>query len=298
MSAYHVPVLLKESLEGLNIRPGGVYVDVTYGGGGHSSAILEKIKDGTLIAFDQDMDAAKNLSKDGRVIFINQNFKHLKRMLRVHGMEKVDGILADLGVSSFQIDTEARGFAHRLKGPLDMRMDKRTALTAAEIINRYAPTELQRIFSAYGEVRNARTLALHIVAARTSGAIETIEQFIETIAPVIKGNRNRYLSQVFQALRMEVNDELAVLEDFLEQSKQVLKPGGRLVMITYHSIEDRIVKNFIRFGNTSGAAVKDFYGKEEKVFRSILKKPVEAGEEEVSRNPRSRSARLRVAEKI
>ncbi|MEO6166082.1 MAG: 16S rRNA (cytosine(1402)-N(4))-methyltransferase RsmH [Chitinophagales bacterium] len=298
MSGYHVPVLLQESIEGLNIQAGGTYVDVTYGGGGHSKAILEKIKHGRLIAFDQDTDATTNLISDDRLLFINQNFKHLRRMLRVNGVEEVDGILADLGISSYQVDTEERGFAHRLEGPLDMRMDKHTSVTAADVLNEYAPSQLQRIFGEYGEVRNARTLAQLIADVRNLKRIDSIAEFITLIAPVIKGNRNRYLSQVFQALRMEVNDEMPVLQDFLEQGKQVLKSGGRLVVISYHSIEDRIVKNFIRYGNTTGEAVKDFFGREEKHFRAINKKPLEAGEEEVKRNPRAHSARLRIAEKI
>ena len=297
MPAYHVPVLLEESIAGLNIQPEGTYVDVTFGGGGHSRAILEKLQGGRLIAFDQDIDAAANRLDDDRLIFINQNFKHLKRMLRVHGITEVDGILADLGISSYQVDTADRGFAHRLEGPLDMRMDKSGSLTAEAILNDYAPIQLQRIFGMYGEVRNARTLAQVIADARVAARIDSVDRLIEVIAPVVKGNRNRYLSQVFQALRMEVNDELAVLADLLEQSKQVLKTGGRLAVISYHSIEDRMVKNFIRYGNTSGEPVKDFFGREEKHFHAVSKKPVEPTMEEIKRNPRAHSARLRVAER-
>ncbi|MBX7108237.1 MAG: 16S rRNA (cytosine(1402)-N(4))-methyltransferase RsmH [Chitinophagales bacterium] len=298
MSAYHVPVMLKECMDGLNIQPDGVYVDVTFGGGGHSRAILEKINKGQLIAFDQDLDATANLIHDDRFVFINRNFKHLKSMLRVHGISSVDGILADLGVSSFQLDTEVRGFAYRMDGPLDMRMDKSITLTAEQVINEYASSQLQRIFSEYGEVRNARTLAQHIGEARFTQRIDTVGKFIEVIAPVIRGNRSRYLSQVFQSLRMEVNDEIAVLQDFLEQGRQVLKSGGRLAVLSYHSVEDRIVKNFFRHGNASGETVKDFFGREEKYFRLISKKPVEASEEEVKQNPRAHSARLRIAEKV
>ncbi|MBK6483110.1 MAG: 16S rRNA (cytosine(1402)-N(4))-methyltransferase RsmH [Chitinophagaceae bacterium] len=297
MSAYHVPVLLEESVAGLNIQQDGIYVDATYGGGGHSKAIIEKLKEGRLIAFDQDIDAAANKLNDDRLIFINQNFKHLKRMLRVHGITEVDGILADLGISSYQVDTSERGFAHRFEGPLDMRMDKSGSLTAEDILNAYAPSQLQRIFGMYGEVRNARTLAQVIADARVNGRIDSVGRLIEVIAPVIKGNRNRYLSQVFQALRMEVNDELAVLADFLEQSKQVLKTGGRLVVISYHSIEDRLVKNFIRHGNATGEPVKDFFGREEKYFHSLTKKPVEPSAAEIGNNPRAHSARLRIAER-
>ena len=297
MSAYHVPVLLEESVAGLNIQPDGTYVDVTFGGGGHSKAIIEKLNEGMLIAFDQDIDAAANKLNDDRLIFINQNFKHLKRMLRVHGITEVDGILADLGISSYQVDTSERGFAHRFEGPLDMRMDKSGSLTAEDILNAYAPSQLQRIFGMYGEVRNARTLAQVIADARVNGRIESVGRLLEVIAPAIKGNRNRYLSQVFQALRMEVNDELAVLADFLEQSKQVLKTGGRLVVISYHSIEDRLVKNFIRHGNATGEPVKDFFGREEKYFHSLTKKPVEPSAAEIGNNPRAHSARLRIAER-
>lgn len=298
MSGYHVPVLLKESIAGLNIRPDGTYVDVTFGGGGHSAGILEVLQGGQLIAFDQDVDAAANLIMDQRFLFIKQNFKHLKKMLRVHGVTEVDGILADLGISSYQVDTQDRGFAHRMDGPLDMRMDQGAALTAEGVINTYSASQLQRIFGTYGEVRNSRTLAELIVSARANGRIDTIGKFITVISPVIKGNRNRYLSQVFQALRMEVNDELAALSDLLEQSRLLLKSGGRLVVISYHSIEDRLVKNFIRHGNTTGEPVKDFYGKSEQHFRQVNKKPVEPGEEEVKNNPRAHSARLRIAEKI
>jgi 16S rRNA (cytosine1402-N4)-methyltransferase len=297
MSAYHVPVLLEESVAGLNIQQDGTYVDVTFGGGGHSKAIIEKLNEGMLIAFDQDIDAAANKLNDDRLIFINQNFKHLKRMLRVHGITEVDGILADLGISSYQVDTSERGFAHRLEGPLDMRMDKSGSLTAEDILNAYAPSQLQRIFGMYGEVRNARTLAQVIADARVNGRIDSVGRLLEVIAPAIKGNRNRYLSQVFQALRMEVNDELAVLADFLEQSKQVLKTGGRLVVISYHSIEDRMVKNFIRHGNATGEPVKDFFGREEKFFLAVTKKPVEPSAEEIGNNPRAHSARLRIAER-
>lgn len=297
MSAYHVPVLLEESVAGLNIQQDGTYVDVTFGGGGHSKAIIEKLNEGMLIAFDQDIDAAANKLNDDRLIFINQNFKHLKRMLRVHGITEVDGILADLGISSYQVDTSERGFAHRFEGPLDMRMDKSGSLTAEDILNAYAPSQLQRIFGMYGEVRNARTLAQVIADARVNGRIESVGRLLEVIAPAIKGNRNRYLSQVFQALRMEVNDELAVLADFLEQSKQVLKTGGRLVVISYHSIEDRLVKNFIRHGNATGEPVKDFFGREEKYFHSLTKKPVEPSAAEIGNNPRAHSARLRIAER-
>lgn len=295
---YHEPVLLHESIDGLAVKRNGVYVDATFGGGGHSKVILEKLKDGKLYAFDQDEDAAGNVIRDERLVFINQNFRYLKKMLRVHGVNRVDGILADLGISSYQVDSAQRGFAHRLEGPLDMRMDQQSAKTAAALINELDAVELQRIFSEYGEVRNARTLAERIVDERKSNAVTTITDFISAIEPCIRGNRNRYLSQVFQALRMAVNDELQALNDFLEQSLEVLNPGGRLVVIAYHSLEDRMVKNFMRSGNAGGEVAKDFYGESEKIFRPVTKRPLEASAEEIERNPRARSAKLRVAERV
>ena len=298
MSPYHIPVLLKESIEGLDINPGGTYVDATFGGGGHSSFILKRLKQGHLYAFDQDEEAKKNVPEDERFVFIDQNFRNIKKMLRAYGVTETDGIIADLGISSHQVDTPKRGFAHRLNGDLDMRMDNRSTLTAEEVVNSYDQEQLQKIFGEYGEVRNARTLAKLICESRNANDIENIETFIEVISPVIKGNRNRYLSQVFQALRIEVNDELSSLKDFLGQTIELLKKGGRLVMITYHSLEDRIVKNFMRYGTTTGEADKDFFGKEKKYFRLITKKAVEPGEEEIEHNPRARSAHLRIAEKI
>lgn len=298
MTNYHVPVLLEECIDGLNIKQDGKYVDATFGGGGHSKAILKRLKEGKLYGFDQDADAAHNAIKDERFIFINQNFRHLKKMMRIQGVSQADGILADLGISSYQVDTADRGFSHRFTGSLDMRMDKNLQLTAEDVVNSYDQQQLQKVFGEYGEVRNARTLAQAITAARNENEIETIEHFMEVISPLIKGNRHRYLSQVFQALRIEVNDELNALREFLEQSMEVLKSGGRLVVISYHSLEDRIVKNFIRFGNITGEPKKDFFGQEEKHFKVINKKPIEPGEEEIKRNPRARSARLRIAEKI
>ena len=295
---YHVPVLLRESVEGLNVEGGGIYVDATFGGGGHSKAILEKLNVGKLFAFDQDHEAASNVEEDERIIFINQNFKHLKKMLRVHGVTQVDGVLADLGISSYQIDSAHRGFAHRFNGRLDMRMDVQSRKTAADILNTVSALELQTMFSEYGELRNSKTLAEKIVALRQSQLFDSIEGFLKAIEPCIMGNRNRYLSQVFQALRIAVNDELNALIEFLEQSKNVLKPEGRLVVISYHSLEDRIVKNFIRSGNAEGHDVKDDFGNKEFFFRAINKKPVEAGSEEIKLNPRARSARLRIAKKV
>jgi 16S rRNA (cytosine1402-N4)-methyltransferase len=295
---YHVPVLLRESIEGLKIKSDGMYVDATFGGGGHAKAILGKLTTGKLFAFDQDEEAAKNVMDDERVVFINQNFRHLKKMLRVQGVTQVDGILADLGVSSYQVDTAGRGFAHRLEGKLDMRMDVHAGKTAVEILNTYSAAQLQKIFSEFGEVRNAKTLAEKIVEARSGQPFETIDGFVKTIEPCIKGNPNRYLSQVFQALRIEVNDELNALSDFLEQTKSVLKVGGRLVVISYHSLEDRIVKNFIRSGNAEGLDVKDDFGNKEIFFHSINKKPIGSSAEEIKTNPRARSAKLRIAEKV
>jgi len=295
---FHVPVLLKEAIDGLNVKEVGVYVDATFGGGGHAKAILEKLNEGKLFAFDQDESAAKNVIEDERLIFINQNFRHLKKMLRVHGVTKVDGVLADLGVSSFQIDTRDRGFAHRLEGKLDMRMDEHSGKTAAEILNTYSAPQLQKIFSEYGEVRNAKTLAEKIVEARKEKRFESIDAFVKGIETCIKGNRNRYLSQVFQALRIEVNDELDALKNFLDQTKDVLKSSGRIVVISYHSLEDRIVKNFIRSGNSEGIEAKDDFGNVEKLFLPINKKPIEAMAEEIKMNPRARSAKMRVAERL
>lgn len=298
MQNYHTPVLLKESIEALDIHSNGTYVDATFGGGGHSAEILKKMKGGKLFGFDQDSDATQNIISDERFVFINQNFRHLKKMLRVNGISEVDGMLADLGISSYQVDTTGRGFSFRLGGPLDMRMDKSLSLTAEDILNSYDSERLQKIFGEYGEVRNAKTLAETIVTGRNRNEIETVEAFTELISPVIRGNRTRYMSQVFQALRIEVNDELQALKEFLEQSLSVLKQGGKLVVISYHSLEDRLVKNFMRFGNFTGEAEKDFYGKEEKHFRLITKKPISPTEGEIKNNSRAHSARLRAAEKL
>ncbi|MEO5674318.1 MAG: 16S rRNA (cytosine(1402)-N(4))-methyltransferase RsmH [Chitinophagales bacterium] len=302
---FHVPVLLNEAIEGLNIKNEGVYVDATFGGGGHTKAILEKLSggflsgnEGRLFAFDQDEAAEKNIMMNERLIFIRQNFIHIKRMLRVHGITKVDGVLADLGVSSFQVDNAYRGFAHRLEGVLDMRMDEQNEKTAALIVNTYSEALLQKIFSEYGEVRNAKTLAEKITEARKEKSINTIKEFIMVIDGCIRGNRNRYLAQVFQALRMEVNDELNALKDLLRQSMEILNTGGRLVVISYHSLEDRIVKNFIRSGNTDGIEIKDGFGNKEKFFMPVNKKPVEASAMEIKINPRARSAKMRIAERL
>jgi len=301
-STYHEPVMLAECLEGLNIQPEGVYVDVTFGGGGHSRAILERLTTGRLLVFDQDPDAAANAAEfkdDKRFTFIAANFRHLKRYLKLHKAEKVDGILGDLGVSSHQINTPERGFSTRFDADLDMRMNPNIEKTAREVINSRSSAELQRILGMYGEVTNARTAAEAIFTSRHSTPIDTVadlKALLMRYAP--KHRENKYFAQVFQALRIEVNDELAVLEEFLTQVPEVLNPGGRLVVMSYHSLEDRLVKNFILKGKFDGELEKDFYGNAIRPLSSVTRKPVEATPEEVARNPRARSAKLRIAEKI
>lgn len=297
--SYHVPVMLKGSLEGLDIKPDGVYVDVTFGGGGHSRAILERLgENGKLLAFDQDADAAKNVWNDPRLIFIPQNFEHLKRYLKLNNLTQVDGILADLGVSSYQFDTAERGFSTRFNAALDMRMDQDMKMTAADVLNNYSAEELQRVLGEYGEVRNARTLANAIVGARSVVPMNTTADLLAVADPLSMGNVNRYMAQVFQALRIEVNKEMEVLEAFLSDAAQCLKPGGRLVVISYHSLEDRLVKNYIRAGNASGEPERDVFGRADIPLKAITKKPIEADAEELKINPRSRSARMRVAVKV
>lgn len=297
---YHVPVLYHETLQGLAIQPDGVYVDCTFGGGGHSKGILEQLGvKGKLIAFDQDADAQKNMPDDKRVFFVPQNFRHMQRMLRLHKIEKVDGILADLGVSSHQFDEGDRGFSIRFSGPLDMRMDRRQGATAADIIKNYSEQQLHKLFEQYGEVTNSKTLAKHIVQERKHLQSTTIEQFKALISPVVKGNPNKYLAQVFQALRIEVNDEMGALKDMLQQVPAVLKKDGRVAIITFHSIEDRVVKNFFRqgsFDETPGNPLMSVT--KEEIFTVITKKPVIPGDEELKKNKRSRSAKLRIAERI
>ncbi len=296
---YHVPVLLHEVMDGLNIRPEGVYVDCTFGGGGHSRAILERLgPEGKLIAFDQDEDAKRNLPDDKRILFIPHNFRHMKRFLQLHGIKEVDGVLADLGVSSFQFDEASRGFSTRFNAELDMRMDQRQEKTAFDIIDTYPEQKLHKLFEQYGEVTNAKTLAKTIVEARRVASIQTIDAFKTALRDVVKGNPNKYFAQVFQALRIEVNDELGALKEMLQQLPQVLRSGGRAAIITFHSLEDRLVKVFFRDG-TFEAPEDNLFGisKEKNELRLINKKPIEATEEELKRNPRSRSARLRIAEK-
>jgi len=293
--SYHQPVLAPESIEGLAIRPDGVYVDATFGGGGHSRMILDQLgSQGRLIAFDQDPDAAKNVPEDERITFVPHNFRYLNRFLRLYGHPKVDGILADLGVSSHQFDEADRGFSYRFDAELDMRMDQKQAKTAAEVVNTYSATQLQEILGRYGEVRNARTLARHLCAERAGAKVKTTGDLVRIVEPVIRGQRLRYLSQVFQALRIEVNDEMEVLDLFLRQTLTALKPGGRLVVIAYHSLEDRMVKNLLRSGHTDGTVDKDFYGNINRPFTVLTRKAVQAAPQEIEQNPRARSARLRI----
>jgi len=298
---YHTPVLLHESVDALAIQPGGTYVDCTFGGGGHSRAILEKLNNqGRLIAFDQDDDAATNLPNDPRVLFVPHNFRHLQRFLRLHKIIAVDGILADLGVSSHQFDRAERGFSTRYNAALDMRMDRRQPLTAAEVINHYSEPQLHRLFEQYGEVTNARTLARTLVDCRNETAIRTIDELKHALRHLVKGIPQKYFAQVFQALRIEVNDELGALKELLQQSVTLLKPAGRIAIITFHSLEDRIVKNFFRSGSFTEPNSGDvLYGRRAQVpLQPVGKKPVTATSDEIRKNPRSRSAKLRVAEKI
>lgn len=295
---YHIPVLLHESVDGMNIHPGGDFVDVTFGGGGHSREILNRITEGRLFAFDQDEDAAENAFDDERFIFIRHNFRYMRNFLRYQGVEQVDGILADLGVSSHDFDVAERGFSFRFSGDLDMRMNRDAERTAADIVNQESAENLTRIFREYGEVDNARRLVKQILSVREGQPIKTIDQFKEAIAPCVpKKTETKYLAKVFQALRIETNGELDVLKDFLEQSTALLKPGGRLVVITYHSLEDRLVKNFIKAGNFEGKQEKDFYGNVSSVLKAVNRKVIIPTNEEIERNPRARSAKLRIAEK-
>ena len=297
---YHVPVLLEEALDALDIRPDGVYVDLTFGGGGHSRGILDRLgPKGRLIAFDQDEDARRNLPDDPRLTFVPHNFRHMERFLRLHKVLPVDGVLADLGVSSHQFDEGERGFSIRFDAALDMRMDRRQSLTAAQLVRETPEEELHRIFERYGEVTNARTLARTIVETRASQAMQTVKQFMDALQGVVKGNPNRYFAQVFQALRIAVNDEFGALEEMLSQLPSVLKPGGRVAIITFHSLEDRIVKHFFKEGAIGPVTRDEIFGtRPESPFRAVHKKPVLPTEREIRINPRARSAKLRVAEKM
>lgn len=297
--SYHSPVMLNESIEGLGIKEGGIYVDVTFGGGGHSKEILKRLKGGKLIGFDQDADALENKIDDERFVLVPQNFKYLKNYLKMYGIKSVDGVLADLGVSSHQFDVGERGFSIRFDGPLDMRMNQKTGLTAEKIVNEYDEEDLIRLFREYGEIKNAKKLVFEIISARLGNRIKTTMELSEVAGVCVIGKlRNKYLAQVFQALRIEVNDEMGVLKDLLLQAKEVLNPGGRLVVITYHSLEDRLVKNFLRKGSFSGELEKDFFGNPLLDFKMINKKPIVSAVEELAINSRARSAKLRVAEKL
>ena len=296
---YHNPVLLNECINGLNINPEGIYVDVTYGGGGHSKEILKYITTGKLYAFDQDESAVKNKIEDNRLVLIKQNFRYLKNFLKMYNALPIDGLLADLGVSSHQFDEPDRGFSTRFDSKLDMRMDSSTKLTAAEILNTYPEEELKRVFKIYGEVKNAGSLAFLINKDRKIKKIETVNELKSVITKCVKhGRENQYYAQVFQALRIEVNKELDVLKELLMQSLEVLKPGGRLVVISYQSLEDRLVKNIIRSGKFEGDVEKDFFGNKLSPFKAITGKPIIPSNEEIIHNNRARSAKLRIGEKL
>ena len=299
LPGYHVPVLLNESIEALAIKADGIYVDCTFGGGGHSRAILENLNDkGKLFVFDQDNDAKVNLPNDERVIFIPQNFRHLQRFLRLHKVNKVDGILADLGVSSHQFNEADRGFSIRFDAALDMRMDQRQTITAADVLKNFTELQLHKMLEQYGEVTNAKTLAKTIVAQRTLTPLKTISEFKQAMQAVVKGNPQKYFAQVFQALRIEVNDELGALKELLQQVPVLLKPNGRVAIITFHSLEDRLVKIFFKAGTFSSVETDDIYGgRPESPLNIITKKPILPGTLETKQNKRSRSAKLRVAEK-
>lgn len=299
---YHVPIMLAECLDGLNIKPDGVYVDVTFGGGGHSKAILERLdQNGRLFAFDQDADAktqAKQI-QDSRFTFIEANFRYIQKYLRLYRISKVDGILADLGISSYQIDVPARGFSTRFDGELDMRMNQTAPFTAKNVVNEYTEEQLHKVFGMYGEVTNARTLANAVFAAKSNKPIHTTQELknvLQKFAP--RGKENKYFAQVFQAIRIEVNDELKALEDFLTQVPILLNPNGRLAVMTFHSLEDRLVKNFIQKGKFYGDVEKDFFGNELKPLQAVNRKPIEAAATEIALNSRARSAKLRIAEPV
>lgn len=300
-STYHKPVMLTECIDALNINPEGIYVDVTFGGGGHSLAILEHIKGGRLIAFDQDEDAKRQAEQitSRSFTFCQANFMYMKKYLKLNGVTQVNGILADLGISSHQIDSPERGFSTRFDGPLDMRMDQSAATNAADILNNYSEADLHKLLGMYGEIKNARTAANLIVQQRVNkpfSRTEDLKHALQSIAP--KGKEFKYFAQVFQALRIEVNTEMKALEDFLHQCGEVMATGGRLVVMSYHSLEDRMVKNFINKGKVFGEVEKDFFGNEIKPFEAVNRKPIEASEEEIKENNRARSAKLRIAEKV
>ncbi len=294
---YHMPVMLEAAIEGLSIKPGGIYIDATFGGGGHAKEILNRLGDGRLVAFDQDKEAERNVPDDSRITFLNHNFRYMENFLTLYSCLPVDGILADLGVSSYQLDEASRGFSTRHSGPLDMRMDKSSGITAREVVNIYEHNKLAEIFNIYGELRQAGKIARHIETYRLQKTIETTDELVKvlsTLAP--RGKENKFFAQVFQALRIEVNHELESLKELLTQCPGMLKPGGRIVVISYHSLEDRLVKNFFRAGNFLGEVGKDFFGNPVTPLKPLGKSQV-ASNEEIIRNPRARSARLRIAEK-
>lgn len=301
-AVYHVPVLLKESVDGLNIGTGGCYVDVTFGGGGHSREILSRLDDkGHLYSFDQDADAEKNAEgfDKGKFTFVRSNFRFLKNFLKYYGVEQIDGLLADLGVSSHHFDDSERGFSFRFEGKLDMRMNQRAGRTAADVVNTYDEKQLADVFYLYGELKQSRKLAAAIVKARQGKRVETIGDFLEIVKPFFRSEREKKeLAKVFQALRIEVNHEMDALRDMLKGATEMLKPGGRLVVITYHSLEDRMVKNLMKTGNVEGKEDKDFFGKVNTPFRLVNRQVIVASDEELAANPRSRSAKLRIAEKL
>lgn len=295
-----MPVLLGESIDGLNIKPGGIYVDVTFGGGGHSREIVSRLTGGAhLFSFDQDADAELNIINDDRFTFVRSNFRYIKNWMRYHGIDHIDGLLADLGVSSHHFDDETRGFSFRFDAPLDMRMNKRAGATAADIVNNYDEQELADVFFLYGELKNARRIAAALAKARSQQRIETTNQFMQAVEKLFKQEREKKeMAKLFQALRIEVNHEMDALRDMLRGATELLAPGGRLSVITYHSLEDRIVKNVMKTGNAEGKMKQDFFGRIETPFRLVNNKVIIPTQEEQERNPRSRSAKLRIAEKI
>ena len=297
---YHTPVLLKESVDGLAIKPDGVYIDVTFGGGGHSREILSRLGcNGRLYSFDQDADAEKNIVDDDRFTFIRSNFRYIRNWMRYYDVEQIDGLLADLGVSSHHFDDETRGFSFRYEAPLDMRMNKRSGMTAADILNQYEEELLADIFYIYGELKNARRIASAIVKARETKRIETTGDLMQTVGSFfLREREKKETAKLFQALRIEVNHEMDALREMLNGARELLRPGGRLAVITYHSLEDRIVKNMIKAGNAEGKVSKDFFGRTEAPFRNVSNKVIVPDTSEQERNPRSRSAKLRIAEKV
>ncbi|MEL6356008.1 MAG: 16S rRNA (cytosine(1402)-N(4))-methyltransferase RsmH [Bacteroidota bacterium] len=298
--SYHVPVMADECVEQLQLRPGGIYVDVTFGGGGHSRLILERAGDDPiqLFGFDQDEDAKANALPDDRFTFVAANFRLLKRFLRLYGVQQIDGLLADLGVSSHQFDQAERGFSFRFDADLDMRMSRTADRSAADVVNHYSPEDLQAVLGEFGEVRNAKTLAIALAKAREEQPLRTINDLLRVVDPYVRGQRPRYLAQVFQALRIEVNDEMGALRELFTQATELLRPGGRLVVLSYHSLEDRMTKNFLRSGNAEGEVKKDFYGNIDRPYKVLTRKPILPSATEIEQNPRARSAKLRVGERI